>query len=109
MESRTCRAGRYIEPGDQCYSSRVAHRYSSRVAGAVEIRKISEPGMGPYLPRVRRSCPSSVGEPLVILLLRVGAAVELEPISDSSQWSWGFHTVGGGVDMKELGFFPPFV
>ena len=44
MESGlTRRAGRYIDPGD--------HRYSSRVVGAVEIRRISEPGMGPYLLR----------------------------------------------------------
>ena len=57
MESGLTRcAGRYIDPGD--------HRYSSRVVGAVEIRRISEPGMGPYLPRVRRNCPPSVGEPL---------------------------------------------
>ena len=35
--------------------------------------------------------------------------MELEPISDSSQWNWGFHTFGGGVDPRELGFLPPFV
>ena len=40
------------------------HRYSSRVVGAVEIRRVSEPGMGPYLSRVRRNCPLLVGEPL---------------------------------------------
>ena len=45
-----------IDPGD--------HRYSSRVVGAVEIRRISEPGMGSYVPRVRRNCPPMVGEPL---------------------------------------------
>ena len=57
MESGlTRRAEGYTDPGD--------HRYSSRVAEAVEFRTISEPGMGPYLPRVRRNCPPSVGEPL---------------------------------------------
>ena len=37
--------------------------------------------------------------------------MELEPqsISDSSQWNWGFHTVGGGVDPRELGFLPRVV
>ena len=35
--------------------------------------------------------------------------MELEPISDSSQWKWCFHNVGGGVDPRELGFLPPFV
>ena len=35
--------------------------------------------------------------------------MELEPISDSSQWNWDIHTVGGGVDPRELGFLPPFV
>ena len=57
MESGlTRRAESYINPGD--------HRYSSHVAGVVEIRRTSEPGMEPYLPRVRRNCPSSVGQPL---------------------------------------------
>ena len=45
----------------------------------------------------------------IILLLRWEVAVELESISDSSQWNWGFHTVVGGVDPRELGFLPPFV
>ena len=102
MESGlTRRAGRYIDPGD--------HRYSSRVAGAVEIRRISEPGIGPYLPRVRRNCAPSVSEPLSSSYYMVGAAVELEPIRDSGQWNWGFHTMGSGVDPRELGFLPPFV
>ena len=35
--------------------------------------------------------------------------MEVEPISDSSQWNWGVHTVGGDVDPGELGFLPPFV
>ena len=35
--------------------------------------------------------------------------MELESINDSSQWCWGFHTVGGGFDPRELGFLPPFV
>ena len=56
----TCRAGRYIDPEDHRYSSSVA----GAVAGAVEIRRISEPGMGPYLPRLQWNCPPSVGEPL---------------------------------------------
>ena len=34
--------------------------------------------------------------------------MELELISDFSQWNWGFRTVGGGVDPRELGFLPPF-
>ena len=45
----------------------------------------------------------------MILLLAWGPAVELEPIIDCSQWNWGFHTVGGSVDPRELGFHPPFV
>ena len=58
MESGLTRhAGRYIDPGD--------HRYSSRVVGTVEIRIIFEPGMGPYFPRVRQNCPPLVGEPLL--------------------------------------------
>ena len=32
--------------------------------------------------------------------------MELESISDSSQWNWGFHTVGGDIDPRELGFLP---
>ena len=35
--------------------------------------------------------------------------MELEPISYFSQRSWGFHTVRGGDDLKELGFIPRFV
>ena len=45
-----------IDPGD--------HRYSYRVVGAVEIRRIYEPWMGPYLPRVQRNCPPLVDESL---------------------------------------------
>ena len=102
MESGlTRRARRYIDPGD--------HRYSSRVAGAVDIRRISEPEMGPYLPRVRRNCPPSVGEPQSSSYLGWGAAVELELISNSIEWNWGLHTVGGGVGPREPGFLPPFV
>ena len=41
-----------------------------------------------------------------IILLGWGGAVKIEPISDFSQRNWGFHTVGGGVDPRELGFFP---
>ena len=74
------------------------HRYSSRVVGAVEIRRISEPGMGTYLPHVRRNCLPLVGES--VILLGWGGAVELEPISDFSQRNWGFHTVRGGDDQK---------
>ena len=102
MESwLTRRAGRYINAGE--------YRHSSRVAGAVEIRRISQPGMEPYLPRVRRICPPSVGEPLSSSYLGWGTAVELELISDSRQWNSGFHTVGGGVDPRALGFLPLFV
>ena len=47
MESGlTRRVERYIDPEH--------HRHSSRVAGAVEILRISGPGMGPFLSRVRR-------------------------------------------------------
>ena len=43
MESElTRREERSVDPGD--------HRYRSRVAGVVEIRRISEPAMGSYLP-----------------------------------------------------------
>ena len=35
--------------------------------------------------------------------------MELQPISDFSQRSWGFHTVRGGDDPRELGFIPRFV
>ena len=84
------------------------HRYSSRVVGAVDIRRISEPERGPYLPRVRRNCPLLVGEPLIILL-GWGGAVELEPISNFGQRGRGFHTVRGGDDRREIGFIPRFV
>ena len=65
MESwLTLRAGRYIDPGE--------HRHSSRVAGVVEVRRISQPGMEPYLPRVRRICPPIGWRASIILLLKVG-------------------------------------
>ena len=32
--------------------------------GCGDFRRVSGPGMGPYLPRVRRNCPPSVGEPI---------------------------------------------
>ena len=80
-----------IDPG--------GHRYSSRVVGAVDIQRISERGMGPYLPRVRRNCPPLVGEPLSSSY--DGDTVELEPISDFSGRSWGFHSVRGGDDPRE--------
>ena len=35
--------------------------------------------------------------------------MELKPISDFSQRSWGFHTVKGSDDPGELGLIPPFV
>ena len=35
--------------------------------------------------------------------------MELEPISDSCQGNWGFHTVGGDVDRREHGVLPWFV
>ena len=102
MESGlTRRAGRYIDPGD--------HRYSSRVVRAAEIRRTSEPGWGPISP----VCDGTAPHWLVSFYhppTRVwGAAVELEPISDSSQWNWGFHTMAGGVDPTELAFLPPCV
>ena len=47
MESGlTRRAGTNIDPVDHRYM------YISRVVGAVEIGRIFEAGMGPYLPRV---------------------------------------------------------
>ena len=101
MESGlTRRAGRCIDPGD--------HRYISRVAEAVEIRRVSEPGMGPS-PPCATELPPIGWKPSIVLLQGWGAAVELEPISNSSQWNWGFHTVGSGVDPRHLGFLPPFV
>ena len=42
-----------VDPGD--------HRYCSHVFGAADIREIYEPGMGPYLPRVRRKYPPLMG------------------------------------------------
>ena len=42
-----------VDPGD--------HRHRSCVFLALEIRGIYEPGMGPYLPRVRRNCPPLMG------------------------------------------------
>ena len=35
--------------------------------------------------------------------------MELEPISDYSRRSRGFHTVRGGDDRRETGFVPRFV
>ena len=35
--------------------------------------------------------------------------MEPEPISDTSQWDWALHTVGGGVDPRVLDFVPPIV
>ena len=32
--------------------------------------------------------------------------MELEPISDSSQWDWGFHTVGAVSTRESSVFFP---
>ena len=58
MESGlTRRAGRYID-------LLVDHGCGSRVVGAVNILRIFEPGMGPYVPLVRRNCPPLVVEPL---------------------------------------------
>ena len=69
MESRlTRRAGRYIDPGD--------HRCSSRVAGAVEIRRISEAGMGPISPACDGTAPhrwASLYHPPTIVRGRRGA------------------------------------
>ena len=33
--------------------------------------------------------------------------MELEPISDSSQWNWGFHTVGGRCRPERSRFSSP--
>ena len=43
------RVRRYIDPGDS--------RYRSRVAGAVDIRRISKPGMGTISPVCDRTAP----------------------------------------------------
>ena len=51
----------------------------------------------------------AIGWWATIILLRWGGAVELEPISALSQRSWGFHTVRGGDDLRELGFITRFV
>ena len=57
MESGlTRRAEMYIDPGD--------HHYRSRAVGAVRVRRITEPRMGPYLPCVRRNFLLLVGERL---------------------------------------------
>ena len=99
MESGLIRhAGRNIDTGD--------HRYSSRVAGAVEIRRISEPGMGPYLPRVRRNCLPSVGEPLSYSYLGGG------PLWSSNQSAilangTGVSTPWGAVSTRENSVFFP--
>ena len=50
-----------------------------------------------------------IGWSASIILLGWGGAVELEPISDFGQRSWGFHTVRGGDDRREIGFIPRFV
>ena len=57
MESGlTRRAGRYIDLAD--------HRCGFRVVEDVDILRIFEAGMGPYVPLVRRNCPPLVSEPL---------------------------------------------
>ena len=82
---------------------------------AVEIKRICIDSEDFWTGDGALSPPGATELPLIgwwasaILLLGWGAAVELEPINDSSQWNWGFHTVGGGVDPRELGFLPPFV
>ena len=77
------------------------HCYCSRVFGAVEIRGIHESGMGPYLPRVRRKCPPLMGlYPPRTVLLRSSNQ------SAISQRDWGFLTVQGGVNPRNLGLLP---
>ena len=73
------------------------HRYCSRVFGAVEIRGIHEPGMEPYIPRVRRKCPPLMG------LYPPRTALWSSNQSAISQRDWGFLTVQGGVDPRKLG------
>ena len=73
------------------------HRYCSRVFGAVEIRGIHESGMGPYLHRVRRKWPSSMG------LCPPRTALWSSNQSAISQRDWGLLTVQGGVDPRRLG------
>ena len=62
------------------------HRHSSHVIEAVVIKMISEPGIEPYLRRVRRSLP-----PLLVSLYhlpRVGRGRRAESISGFSQRLW---------------------
>ena len=76
------------------------HRYCSRIFGAVDIRGIHESGMGPYLPRVRRKCPPLMGlyPPRTVLWSSNQSA--------TSQRDWGFLTVQGGADPRNLGLLP---
>ena len=78
----------------------VGHRYCSRVFGAVEIRGIHESGMGPYLPRVRRKWPPLMG----LYPARTVLWSSNQPAI--SQRDWGFLTVQGGVDPRQLGLLP---
>ena len=83
---------RYVDTG--------AHRYCSRVFGSVEIRGVHESGMGPYLARVRWKRPPFMGlyPPRTVLWSSNQSAI--------SGRSWGFLTVQGGVDPRNLGLLP---
>ena len=78
----------------------VGQRYYCRGFGAVEIQGIHESGMGPYLPRVRRKCPPSMG----LYPHRTALWSSNQPAI--SQRDQGFLTVQGGVDLRKLGLLP---
>ena len=73
------------------------HRYCFCVFSSVEIQGIPESEMEPYLPRVRRKCPPLMGlyPPRTVLLSSNRSAI--------SQRDWGFLTVQGRVDPRNLG------
>ena len=85
-----------VDPGD--------HRYRSRVFGAADIRGIYEPGMGPYLPRVRRKFPPLIG---LYPPTRNTALLSSNQYA-ISQRDWGFLTMQGSVDPRK-GFLPRLV
>ena len=60
----------------------------------------SQSRMGPYLPRVRRKCPPLMG------LYPPRTALWSSNQSAISQRNWGFFTVRGGVDPRNLGLLP---
>ena len=76
------------------------HRYCSGGFGAAGIRGIHESRMGPYLSRVRRKSPPSMG------LYPPGTVLWSSNQSAISQRDWGFPTVQGGVDPRNRNLLP---